>query len=282
MPETDADAVRSHARAADDAGGAGDSFGTAASPQRLSWQVAEVLDVIAETPRVSTLILHVAGWRKHLPGQHVDVRLTGEDGYEARRLYSIASEPEAPYVAITVERLEDGEVSPYLAGELRRGDRFELRGPIGGYFVWTVATGGPLFLIAGGSGIVPLMAMLRHRAAAGTGAAAGASPPTARLLYSSRNVEDIIYRDELDRLVAKQDGLSVIHTLTRKQPPGWIGPARRIDRALLADAGVAPDEHPHIYICGPNGLVESAAQHLIDLGHDPRAIKTERFGPTGA
>jgi ferredoxin-NADP reductase len=282
MPETDASGPRD----------ASESAGA----HRLTWQVADVLDVIAETPRVSTLILNVPGWRKQLPGQYVDVRLTGEDGYQAQRLYSIASEPEAPHLAITVERIDDGEVSPYLAGELRRGDRFELRGPIGGYFVWTVDTGGPLFLIGGGSGIVPLMAMLRHRAAAANAAAAVAAassaaasaasappaPPIARLLYSSRSVEDIIYREELDRLAAKQDGLSVIHTLTRRQPPGWTGPARRIDRAMLADAAFSPDEHPHIYICGPTSLVESAAHLLIDLGHDPVTIKTERFGPTGA
>jgi ferredoxin-NADP reductase len=257
--------------------------------QRLAWQIAEVVEVIAETPRVTTLVLRVDGWKRHLPGQHVDVRLTGEDGYQAQRLYSIASPPEAPHLAITVERIEDGEVSPYLAGELRPGDRFELRGPIGGYFVWTVDTGGPLLLIGGGSGIAPLMAMLRHRAgamaAAANAAATNAAPPglpIARLLYSSRSVEDIIYREELDRFAAKQDGLSVIHTLTRRQPPGWTGAARRIDRALLADVAFSPDEHPHIYICGPTSLVESAARHLIELGHDPVTIKTERFGPTGA
>jgi ferredoxin-NADP reductase len=251
-------------------------------PQRLTWQVAEVVDVVAETPRVSSLILNIPGWRGHLPGQHVDVRLTGEDGYQAQRLYSIASEPEAPHVALTIERIEDGEVSPYLAGELRPGDRLELRGPIGGYFVWTITTGGPLFLIGGGSGIVPLMAMLRHRAAAAAAAAASAKPAVARLLYSSRSVEDIIFREELDRLVAKQDGVTVIHTLTRRQPPGWTGATRRIDQAMLAEASFSPDERPHIFICGSNGLVESAAHHLIDLGHDPITIKTERFGPTGA
>jgi len=257
MPETDADEA------------------TEAGSPRLSWQVAEVRALVAETPRVTSLVLHVPGWRGHLPGQHVDVRLTGEDGYQTQRLYSIASEPEAPHVMITVERIEEGEVSPYLAGEVRPGDRFELRGPIGGYFVWQVADGGPLLLIAGGSGIAPLMAMLRHRAAAG-------STVPARLLYSSRTVEDIIYRDELDRLAARHDGLRVIHTLTRQQPAGWTGGARRIDRSMLADAAFPPAANSHVFICGSTSLVESAAHHLIDLGHDPQAIKTERFGPTGA
>jgi ferredoxin-NADP reductase len=248
---------------------------TDAGGLRLAWQVAEVRALVAETPRVTSLVLDIPGWRRHLPGQHVDVRLTGEDGYQAQRLYSIASEPEAPYVMITIERIEDGEVSPYLAGELRPGDRFELRGPVGGYFVWQVATGGPLLLIAGGSGIAPLMAMLRHRAAAG-------SRVPARLLFSSRTVADIIYREELDRLAARQDGLTVVHTLTRERPDGWTGGTRRIDRAMLAEIAFPAADRPHVFICGPTSLVESAAHHLIDLGHDPRAIKTERFGPTGA
>ena len=247
----------------------------AAPPRgRLDWLVAEVREIVEETPRVRSLIVSVPGWAGHRPGQHVDVRLTGEDGFRAQRSYSIASAPEAGHLMLTVERIEEGEVSPYLATEVRPGDRFELRGPIGGYFVWTVAEGGPLFLIAGGSGIAPLMAMLRHRAAAG-------SSVPALLVHSSRTFDDIIYRAELDRMAARDDGLRVVHTLTRAQPPGWSGGARRIDRVMLADLGFAPAGRPHIFICGPTGLVESSARLLLDLGHARDLIKTERFGPTG-
>src|ERR1700681_525987 len=189
---------------------------------RLTWQLGEVAELIRETPRVSSLVVDVPDWPGHLAGQHVDVRLTAEDGYQAQRSYSIASPPEDPRVTLTVERLDDGEVSPYLAGELRVGDKLELRGPIGGYFVWEAQLGGPLLLVAGGSGIVPLMAMLRHRAAVGS------TVPT-RLLYSSRTFEDLIYRDELDRLVSSTTMLEVVYILTRMQPPGWTGYARRID-----------------------------------------------------
>jgi len=246
----------------------------AAGARRLEWRAAEVVDIIDETPRVRSLVLGVPGWPGHRPGQHVDVRLTGEDGYRAQRSYSIASAPEAAHLMLTVERIEQGEVSPYLASEARPGDRFELRGPIGGYFVWSVADGGPLVLVAGGSGIAPLMAMLRHRAAAG-------SIVPARLIYSSRTYDDIIYREELERLAARGDGLGVVHTLTRQQPPGWRGGTRRIDRDMLARAGFAPQARPTIFICGPTSLVEQAARSLRELGHDPRQIKTERFGPTG-
>ncbi len=248
--------------------------GAAPEPRRLPWRVAEVSDVVRETPRVVTLVLRVPGWPGHLPGQHVDVRLTGEDGSEAQRLYSIASAPEAPSLSLTVERIEEGEVSPYLVGDVRAGDQFELRGPIGGHFVWKVALGGPLFLIAGGSGVVPLMAMLRHRAAAG-------SSVPAVLLYSSRSFEDIIYREELDRLVARGDGLKLVHTLTRAQPSAWSGLSRRIDRAMLAEAGFPASDRPQVFICGPTSLVESAGQILLDLGHEASLIKTERFGPSG-
>jgi ferredoxin-NADP reductase len=245
-----------------------------ATSLRLEWRVAEVSEVVPETPRVITLVLRVPGWPGHLPGQHVDVRLTGEDGYQAQRLYSIASPPEATDLALTIERIEEGEVSPYLAASVRPGDRFELRGPIGGHFVWTVALGGPLFLIAGGSGIVPLMAMLRHRSAVG-------STLPAVLLYSSRTFESIIYREELLRLAAKGDGLTVVHTLTRARPEHWTGGDRRIDRSMLAEVGFPPSAHPRVFICGPTSLVESAGQLLLDLGHEPSLIKTERFGPTG-
>lgn len=243
------------------------------SPGRLPWRVAEVGEVILETPRVKTLVLRVPGWRGHLPGQHVAVRLTGEDGYQAQRLYSIASAPEAPSLALTVERIEDGEVSPYLVGEVRAGDQLELRGPVGGHFVWTAALGGPLLLIAGGSGVVPLMAMLRHRAAAG-------STVPAVLLYSSRSLEDVIYRQELDRLAAMGDGLRVLHTLTRVRPPGWTEGARRIDRAMLAQVGFPASERPRAFVCGPTSLVASVGQLLLELGHEPGLVKTEQFGPS--
>jgi ferredoxin-NADP reductase len=245
-----------------------------AAPRRLQWQVAEVSDLIEETPRVRSLTLTLPDWPGHKPGQHVDVRLTGEDGYRAQRSYSITSAPEADKVMLTVERIEDGEVSPYLSIEVRKGDQFELRGPIGGHFVWTAAQRGPLLLVAGGSGIAPLMAMLRHRAAAN-------SKVPATLLYSSRSFEDIIYRAELDRLATADDGLKIVHTLTRRQPAGWQGGTRRIDRAMLEKEGFAPAAKPRIFICGPTQLVETAAQILLDLGHDRTLIKTERFGPTG-
>jgi ferredoxin-NADP reductase len=237
--------------------------------------VAEVTAVVPETPRVSTLVLQIADWPGHLPGQHVDIRLTGDDGYQAQRLYSIASAPESPLVSLTVERIEDGEVSPYFVGEVRAGDRFEVRGPIGGHFVWTADRGGPLLLIAGGSGVVPLMAMLRHRAAV-------RSRVKATLLYSSRRLAEVIYREELERLAAAEDGLRVVRTLTREQPPGWTGLARRIDRTMLEDVGFAARERPQVFICGPAGLVETAGQLLVELGHEPELVKTERFGPSGS
>ena len=221
-----------------------------------------------------SLVLAVPGWPGHLAGQHVDVRLTAEDGYQTQRSYSIASAPDGERLTLTIERLDDGEVSPYLAGELRAGDKLELRGPIGGYFVWEVALGGPLLLVAGGSGICPLMAMLRLRQAAGS------AVPT-RLLYSSRSLEDVIYRDELDRLVATGSDLAVIHTLTRSVPEGWQGLHRRIDTAMLSTVAWPPAERPLIFVCGPTPLVELAAESLVNLGHEPAHIKTERFGPTG-
>jgi ferredoxin-NADP reductase len=244
------------------------------APRRLEWRSAEVIEVVPETPRVKTLVLRVPGWTGHRPGQHVDVRLTGEDGYQAQRSYSIASAPEALHLALTVERVEGGEVSPYLVAEVQPGDRFELRGPIGGHFVWTVAQGGPLFLTAGGSGIVPLMAMLRHRAAVGS------TVPTV-LLYSSRTFEDIIYREELFRMAARADGLTAAHTLTRARPAGWSGNARRIDRAMLVEVGIPARDRPRVFVCGSSSFVEAAGQLLLDLGYERSLIKTERFGPTG-
>jgi ferredoxin-NADP reductase len=245
---------------------------------RLSWRLATVAEVRPETGRVTALDLEVPAWDGHRPGQHVDVRLTAEDGYQAERSYSIASAPGDGRgdgrVELAVERLDDGEVSPYLAGELRQGDQLELRGPIGGYFVWEPDQGGPLLLVAGGSGVAPLMAMLRHRAATG-------SQVPARLLYSSRTLDDVIYRKELERLAEAGDGLTVTHTLTRAQPPGWDGYARRIDAAMLEEVGWPPGERPLAYVCGPTRLVETVASQLVALGHDPSRVRTERFGPTG-
>jgi ferredoxin-NADP reductase len=241
---------------------------------RLTWQVAEVAGLVDETPRVRSLQLEIPHWPGHRAGQHVDVRLTAEDGYQAQRSYSIASAPEDEHVAITVERLDDGEVSPYLVDELRPGDGIELRGPIGGYFVWEAAQGGPLLLVAGGSGVVPLMAMVRHRAAAGS------HVPT-RLLLSSRTIGDVIYRAELDALAGRDDGLVVFHALTREQPAGWTGYSRRVDAEVLSDVAWSPDERPRVFVCGPTSFVEAVAGGLVELGHDPATIRTERFGATG-
>jgi ferredoxin-NADP reductase len=233
---------------------------------RLTWLVASVAETVTETSRVRTLLLDVPGWNGHRAGQHVDVRLTAEEGYQAERSYSLASAPGQP-PSLTVERLDDGEVSPYLVDEVVAGDRFELRGPIGGYFVWD-ADGAtePLFLVAGGSGIVPLMAMLRHRRAA-------KSNVPARLLYSSRTYEDVIYRAELEDL-----GAEVVQTLTRAQPPGWSGYARRVDLQLLREVAYPPADNPHVYVCGPTRFVEAVAEALVALGHRPGRIRTERFG----
>ena len=239
---------------------------------RLAWQVAEAVEVVPETPRVKTVRLDVPDWLGHLPGQHVDVRLTAEDGYQAQRSYSIASAPGAANLELTVERIDDGEVSPYLTDELCPGDAFELRGPVGGYFVWEPSRGGPLFLVAGGSGIAPLMAMLRHLADTGAGT-------PARLLFSSRSWEDVIYREELEALDG--EAIRVAHTLTRSQPDGWTGYSRRVDPEMLAEAGPPAEERPHIYVCGPTPFVEAVASSLVELGHEPARIRTERFGPTG-
>ncbi len=241
---------------------------------RLNWQLGAVAELVQETPRVASLVLDVPEWQGHLAGQHVDVRLTADDGYQTERSYSIASAPENPRLAITVERLDDGEVSPYLVGEVRKGDKIELRGPIGGYFVWRGGDDRPLLLVGGGSGVVPLMAMIRHRSASKS------TTPT-RLLYSSRSQDDIIYRAELDALCAVGDGLTVAHCLTRMQPPGWRGYARRIDRAMLEEVAWPKPQNPIIFVCGPTPMVESVAGHLVDMGFDATSIKTERFGPTG-
>jgi ferredoxin-NADP reductase len=244
-------------------------------PGRLIWQLGEVVATRAETKRAKSITLVLPNWVGHRAGQHVDVRLTAGDGYQAERSYSIASPPEEePRLTLTVERLDDGEVSPYLVDELHVGDKLELRGPIGGYFVWEVDMGGPLLLVAGGSGIVPLMAMIRHRAAVGS------TIPT-RLLYSSRSFEDVIYRDELDQLMKSSTMLEVVHTLTRVQPPGWTGYHRRVDTEMLREVAWPTDQRPLMFICGPTPFVETAAASLVTLGYEPGRIKTERFGLTG-
>ena len=251
-------------------------------PLPIAWRLAIVRENRSETTRTRTLVLDVTGWPGHRAGQHVDVRLTAADGYRTERSYSIASAPENLYLALTVERLDDGEVSPYLADELRAGDTLELRGPIGGYFVWEVRDGGPLLLVAGGSGIVPLMAMLRHRAIALANADAEARRRVrARLLYSSRTRDEVIYLDELDALAAGDPTLEVRHTLTRESSPAWHGPRRRIDREMLAHFAWSPADQPRVFVCGPTPMVEAVATALVALGHDPAHVKTERFGPSG-
>jgi ferredoxin-NADP reductase len=238
---------------------------------RLTWQIADVVETIDETPRVRTLVLDAPEWVGHRAGQHLDVRLTAEDGYRAERSYSIASPP-GERAAITVERLDDGEVSPYLVDELREGDQVEIRGPIGGYFVWDPANGGPLLLAGGGSGIVPLMAILRLRAREGDDVAT-------RLLYSSRTIDDVIYRDELEQLAGAS--IDVVYTLTRAQPDGWTGYARRVDHHLLEEVAFPAREEPLAFVCGPTSFVETVAGGLVALGYRPERVKTERFGPTG-
>jgi ferredoxin-NADP reductase len=231
---------------------------------RLTWRLAEVADVAEETPRTRTLVLGVEGWSGHRAGQHVDIRLTAEDGYQAERSYSIASGPDDDRLELTVERIDDGEVSPYLVDEVRGGDTFELRGPIGGYFAWSPGDGGPLLLVGGGSGVVPLRSMLRARP----------DDVPAKLIYSARTHEDVIYRDELSAL-----GDDVLLTLTREQRDGVR--AGRVDADLLRDAAFAPAEDPRVFVCGPTSFVESVASALVELGHAPERIRTERFGPTG-
>ena len=246
--------------------------GTAVSG-RLTWQFASVVAKQSETPRVITVRLAAETWPGHLPGQHIDLRLTAEDGYQAQRSYSIASAPASGHLELTIEDIPEGEVSPYLTNELRPSDQLELRGPIGGYFTWTEANGGPLLLVAGGSGVAPLMSMLRYRAEVG-------STVPATLLYSSRSWDEIIYREELEHLSA-ESGVRVVHTLTRAHPAAWTGYIRRIDRAMLEEVMGPPRPGNLAYICGPTRLVESAASELVALGYPPARVKTERFGPTG-
>jgi ferredoxin-NADP reductase len=241
---------------------------------RLTWQLANVAELRAETATVKTLVLDAPDWPGHIAGQHVDVRLTAEDGYQAQRSYSIASAPEEGRLALTVERLGDGEVSPYLTDVLVVGDKLELRGPIGGYFVWDVDRGGPVLLVAGGSGVVPLMAMIRHRAAAG-------SDTPMRLLLSAKTLGDVIYRAEIEELASREEGLEAFFTLTREKPEVWTGYTRRVDRELLAEVGWPAAESPLAYVCGPTGFVEAVASALVESGVPASRVKTERFGPTG-
>jgi len=241
---------------------------------RLTWQLCDVAELVEETPTVKTLLLDAPEWSGHLAGQHVDIRLTAEDGYQAQRSYSIASAPEDGRLALTVERLDDGEVSPYLTEVLVVGDKLELRGPIGGYFVWEASQGGPVVLVGGGSGIVPLMAMTRHRFAAGSDA-------PMRLLYSAKREDDLIYRAELDELAGRAGGFETFYTLTREQPPGWQGYRRRVDAEMLTEVGWPAAENPVAFICGPTGFVEAVASALVASGWPPERVKTERFGPTG-
>jgi ferredoxin-NADP reductase len=244
-----------------------------ALPGRLIWQLGEVVELVEETEHTTSIVIDLPDWAGHRAGQHVDVRLTAEDGYEAQRSYSIASGPEDEHLVLTVERLDDGEVSPYLVGELQAGDELELRGPIGGYFVWEESLGGPLLMLAGGSGVVPFRSMLRH-------AAAVQSAVPRRLLYSSRSLADVIYRDELMGF-AGHDGVDVQFALTREWPEDWSGHRGRVDASLLAAIAWTPAMRPLIYICGPSTFVEVMAEALVQQGHEPGRIRTERFGPTG-
>ena len=239
--------------------------------RRLSWQRAEVLAVQRETQRAYRLSLRPPDWPGHLPGQHVDVRLTAEDGYTAQRSYSIASAPEASYVELIVDKLPDGEVSPYLTEELRPGDELEIRGPFGGWFVWHVGLGGPVQLIAGGSGVVPFLSMLDHHRAAG-------SDVPVRLCYSARSLPEVFRRE---RLTESDRNVRVDLALTRKTPPGWTGETGRVDAAILRRLAFPPEAEPQVFVCGPTGFVDAVASAMIELGHPSEKIKTERFGATG-
>jgi ferredoxin-NADP reductase len=240
----------------------------------IAWQIATVTAITDDTHTVRSFTLAVPDWPGHRVGQHIDLRLTAEDGYSVQRSYSIASATADGTIDITVERIDDGEVSPFLHDVVVVGDRLEMRGPIGGYFVWEPPLGGPLFLVAGGSGVVPLMAMVRERDRSGVDVAA-------RLLFSSRHYEEIIYREELDRLAASGRGFEVFHTLTRSKPDGWMGFDRRIDDRMLGEVLEPMGSHARVYICGPTALVETAANAMIRLGLAPDRVRTERFGPTG-
>ena len=242
----------------------------------MPWQLGVVTAIVEETPHVKTITLQLPHWAPHLPGQHYDLRLTAEDGYQADRSYSIASPPEQiGEIALTIELIDDGEVSAYLHEGVAVGDSLEVRGPIGGYFVWRQEMHSlPLLLAAGGSGVVPLMAMLRQRALLGV-----AKP--AVLLFSVRTPAEAIYREELEKLAKQDPTLAVLFTFTRQSPTGWAGYQRRIDRLMLTEALSRLPAQPQAFICGPTLLVEQVANTLLDLGLPADSIRTERFGPTG-
>jgi len=242
-------------------------------PGRLSWQLGRVVDTIDETRRAKSLVLDLPHWPGHRPGQHVDIRLTAADGYQAQRGYSIASAPEDDGVMLTVDRLEGGEVSPYLTEVIKPGDELELRGPVGGYFVWDASLSGPLLLVSGGSGIVPVRAMLRHWAAS-------RAPAEVRVVHSARTLDDVIYRDELMRLAAFEE-VDLRIALTRAWPDGWRGHRGHIDRDFLSGIAWPPRDQPRIYVCGPTAFVEAAVTAVVETGQRPSSIKTERFGPSG-
>jgi ferredoxin-NADP reductase len=246
----------------------------AAVRRRLTWSVARVVDLIEENPTTRSIVFEVPGWEGHAPGQHVDIRLSDGEGYEAQRSYSIATPVDGEKVTITVELVDDGEVSPFLIEELREGDGIELRGPIGGYFVWTPSTSHPLFLVGGGSGVVPLMSIMRTRRQAG-------STTPVHYLASARSFDRLLYFDELGDIAVADPAVSLVHTLTRSHPDGWTGPTRRVDREMLSPPRFEAEDEPDIFVCGPTGFVESVSQVLVEIGHDPQKVRTERFGPSG-
>ena len=239
--------------------------------ERLRWRASTLVEQRVETASATTLVFQAPGWPGHLAGQHVDVRLTAEDGYSTQRSYSIASAADGERLELTVQRVPDGEVSPYLVEELAVGDQVELRGPVGGWFVWRPEQTEPVLLIAGGSGVVPVMAMIRARRAA-------ANRAPFRLIYSVRTPEDRMYLSELRRA---DPGLDTTFLYTRRAPDGWSRPPARLDVRDLVAAGWPPDFEPTVYVCGPTGFVEHAADLLVDLGHSADRIRTERFGPSG-
>jgi len=234
----------------------------------VSWSPAVVRSAVAETPRAVRLVLAVDGWPGHVAGQHVDVRLTAEDGYTAMRSYSIASAPEEPLVSLVVQQVDDGEVSPYLFQDVQEGDVLELRGPVGGHFVWRAELGGPVQMVAGGSGVVPFLSMLEHHRLSGSDA-------EVRLLYGVRSAEDALGGAVLGRAGPR---VRVTQAYSRTPPPGWAGPTGRVDGGLLAEHALAPEASPQVFVCGPTGFVEAVASALVALGHVPSSIKTERFG----
>ncbi|MFY1576077.1 ferredoxin reductase [Verrucosispora sp. WMMD703] len=240
----------------------------------MSWRAARLVAHRTETPTARTLVLEVPGWPAHLPGQHVDIRLTAPDGYQAARSYSLAAPADGDRIEVSIQRVSDGEVSPFLVDAYREGDPVEVRGPIGGWFVWRPQQTEPVLLVAGGSGVVPLMAMIRGRRAAGSRA-------PFRLIYSVRTPEDAFYTDELRRRVRDDAGLDVAYVYTRQAPEGWRGEPHRLGLADVNTHGWPPELEPLVYVCGPTAFVETVSDLLVGLGHPARRVRTERFGPTG-